>query len=655
MFFYKNNKAPKKKSKQKPESQTGCNYPQLKSSQPQSSQSIFMELIKYSRKISPFTREMLKIVSIFSIIFIGLGFLDLLVYIEKQEIALPLSFLSSGNLMVLIILPILLALIALIIPYFTSITIYLALEDNSFNGLGNYLRIIYIGFIEFALLFLFYFLYQAGKGNIPYLYVFIIYAVILAIVSFILLFKGNWFKSINKFNWISFLSFFSLIIIFILFRFSFQTGSNYLLIIISAIYFLSIILPFHFYFYKYFNEDLAKNKNYYFLLTMIFVIIISASLIWVTIANSPYTFRMLKIGGNIPIKLLISQKYFNEIIDKNKILKSKGSTKKVDLSGHNIICCPKKANLKWHNFELLLKTPDNYYVKYGKNKQVFSIPVKYIHSKQILLQLHNNNISKSNKENKKQTNIINYAKSDRKSMVTMTTQNLTPWFLEPAAAPLIAAIIASIIGGLVTGLFMMWQNKRNFKYNLTLIELEDRKIEKAVLQALETEIKVIWKRYENFIKPSIKELLESDYSEKFTDMNKYMEDLNYFYILLSYRISISQDYFTIYNGNSSFIGKIKNEKLRKEIVSVYTNIKGFIELSTLVNKNQDKIEKVLKKDLEFASKFNNSQASTEVIISAYKTRLNNIIESIKQIKKQQDDLDIQIKNLLQSLDKEIKI
>ena len=231
---------------------------------------------------------------------------------------------------------------------------------------------------------------------------------------------------------------------------------------------------------------------------------------------------------------------------------------------------------------------------------------------------------------------------------------LVNWIEKPTVLPGVLAVVGSIIGGVITGLFMMWQNKKNFKYNLTLNELEDRKTEKAVLQALETEIKADWQRYNESIKPSIEKLLGSGHSKRFTDMSEYGNDLNYFYMLLSHRISISQDYFTIYNTNSSFIGKIKNAKLRMEIVSVYTNIKGFLELIPLNENNKDKIEKVLKEDLEFALKQTDIQVAMPIRINAYRIRLNELIEQIKQLKKHQDNLNTQIEKLTMLFEEEIE-
>ncbi|MHB1665243.1 MAG: hypothetical protein ACYCT7_08300 [bacterium] len=238
-----------------------------------------------------------------------------------------------------------------------------------------------------------------------------------------------------------------------------------------------------------------------------------------------------------------------------------------------------------------------------------------------------------------------------------TFYSLINWISQNSILPIALAIVAAVIGGIITGVFMIWQNKDNFKNSLKLNELEEKKLEKAVLQALETEIKVDWQRYEEFIKPSIEKFLEDADNKKFENGKLYQDDLNYFYMLLSYRISMSQDYFSIYNGNSSFIGKIKNKELRNEIVYVYTNIKGFLEIISLIDKNQDKIEKLLKMDLDFASellKKQNLEGSNQVRMNAYKSRLNELIYQIKLIKTHQDNLGSQIEKLENLFKEEIE-
>ena len=218
------------------------------------------------------------------------------------------------------------------------------------------------------------------------------------------------------------------------------------------------------------------------------------------------------------------------------------------------------------------------------------------------------------------------------------------------------SIIGAISGGLITGSFMIWQAKREFKNRQDLINQEDRKTEKAVLQALRIEIETIWNRYKDNIKPELEKLLEPDYSNYFSENKKYQDDILYFHNgLLSFRFLISQDYFSIYNGNSSFIGRIKNSALRNGIVSAYTNIKGFLEIIIAFEKNQDKNEIILKNDLEEIFKNENYliENRTNEMMLSYKHISNRIIEQLRFIKLEQDKLMEQINSLINLFENEI--
>ena len=364
------------------------------STQNQNVQSSFTDLIKYSRKISPLTNEILKIISILSIVFIGLGFLDFLFYAQKQNIPLSLSFLTASNLEVLIILPILLAIFVLIIPLFVAVSVYISIEDKSFNwdlNLDNIFHIVSITIIECPSLCLFGLLFSYNKGH--FLILFIGYVILLMAISYFILFKSksksksNGIKSENN-NWLFSLFVITFIIILvILFHFSFNKNSNYLLDIVSYIYFLFSILPFLFYIYKYFNKDSVKNGKYFFLVIIFFIILIFGFLSWIIVKKSSTTFKMLNIGGNIQMNLLISQKYFNEITRHN--------------TSNNAI-----NNLKWYKFKLLLKTSNSYYVKLlNNNKKIFIIPVKYIYSESYNTKTKTKKNNKINKMSKQINNI----------------------------------------------------------------------------------------------------------------------------------------------------------------------------------------------------------------------------------------------------------
>ena len=347
--------------------QTTNNQSSTSSPQTQNAKSSLKDLLKLSRKISSLTSEILKIITISSIFFILYGFLDFLFYAQRYDMPLSLSFLNINNLKVLIILPILLAFFVLIIPLFVAVSVYISIEDKSFNwdlNLDNIFHIVSITIIECLSLCLFGLLFSFNKGNIHYLILFIGYVLLLMAISYVILFKskGNTIKSKNNNLLFNLFILVFIAILIISFRFSFNKNSNYLLDIISYIYFLFSILPFIFYIYKYFNEDLAKNKSFYFISSAISITIIFIFLGLIILDKPSAPFKLLKIGGNIPIKLLISQKYFNEMTKHNT------SNKAIN-------------NLKWYKLKLLLKTSNNYYVRLLNNdKKIFIIPIKCIYS-----------------------------------------------------------------------------------------------------------------------------------------------------------------------------------------------------------------------------------------------------------------------------------
>lgn len=220
----------------------------------------------------------------------------------------------------------------------------------------------------------------------------------------------------------------------------------------------------------------------------------------------------------------------------------------------------------------------------------------------------------------------------------------------------IVAIIGAAIGGCITGRYMMKQSEKNFKDNLRTISIEERKLEKAVLQALETEIRVNWERYTENIKPLVGKLreLSSNNESRFTDFQNIHEDKRYLYNLLSYKISVSQDYFTIYNGNSSFIGKIRNESMRKEIVSAYTNTKGMIDKILLFGLFQDNLGNSVN-EIKYPNSSNARFVSDEEqIVKKLKNLMKELSDYILQVNNEQDKLDIQVNKLLPLLEAEIK-
>ncbi len=79
----------------------------------------------------------------------------------------------------------------------------------------------------------------------------------------------------------------------------------------------------------------------------------------------------------------------------------------------------------------------------------------------------------------------------------------------------------------------------------------------GLLQAIHDEIETLWESYLASAGAQIEALQDSN------PMLMYWP--------------LTQDYFTIYNTNSFFIGKIKDHDLRKQIVATYTRARGLVD------------------------------------------------------------------------------
>ena len=130
------------------------------------------------------------------------------------------------------------------------------------------------------------------------------------------------------------------------------------------------------------------------------------------------------------------------------------------------------------------------------------------------------------------------------------------------------SVIPGLVAGLITGA-CMWialliQNKNER-------DLRDQKEEaeiNAFIHAVMAEVETLW---ETYYESAGKRLEALEKGKAFM----------YFY-------PISQDYFTVYNGNAFFIGRIGNPRLRRTIVEAYTKARGLIDSFRL---NNDMVQK----------------------------------------------------------------
>lgn len=148
---------------------------------------------------------------------------------------------------------------------------------------------------------------------------------------------------------------------------------------------------------------------------------------------------------------------------------------------------------------------------------------------------------------------------------------------------------------------------------------------KSLLQSIHDELETLWNVYQK-------------------EMGTYLESLPENKPLLNIYV-ITHDYFTIYHGNSFLIGKIKNNDLRKRIITTYTIAKGLIDSYRLNNELVQKYEQ-----LNFWYK----QTYNQAILKELKTLYDTLVDYAKEIKKQHYEAKNNINVLLKMLRKSFK-
>jgi len=125
------------------------------------------------------------------------------------------------------------------------------------------------------------------------------------------------------------------------------------------------------------------------------------------------------------------------------------------------------------------------------------------------------------------------------------------------------SLISAVIGGVITGGFSLWAVDKAHKNDLMKEEQQEKLLIKGFVQSIKTEVQTLWDRYQEGIGNDLEALPQG-------------QPLLAFY-------PVTQDYFTIYNGSSFLVGRIKNERLRNAIVKVYTQARGLIDSYRLNN------------------------------------------------------------------------
>jgi len=140
------------------------------------------------------------------------------------------------------------------------------------------------------------------------------------------------------------------------------------------------------------------------------------------------------------------------------------------------------------------------------------------------------------------------------------------WILIMDYNSLISAIVGAVIGGLIPAVSTIWAAawgaKRAFNYSRALQNAADREALRRLLLAIKAEVETIWNGYEVEVGHLVESLKPGEG--------------------LAVRYKLRQQYFTVYDSNTQYLGHVEDDQLRTAIIKTYTLAKGLID-SHLVN------------------------------------------------------------------------
>lgn len=185
-----------------------------------------------------------------------------------------------------------------------------------------------------------------------------------------------------------------------------------------------------------------------------------------------------------------------------------------------------------------------------------------------------------------------------------------------------SAITGAIVGGLIAGFYALKSTQKSFDNQQLHADKNEETLIKGVLQAIHDEIETIMERYQESMGAKVESLNDN-------------EALAFYYPLVS-------DFFTVYNGNSFLIGRIKDNDLRKQIIKTYTLAKGMVDSFRL---NNDLVSK-----WEFSEKLY-AESQLEVHKNQAIAHYQSLIEYAKSLKESHKLLKQETSNLLRTLRK----
>lgn len=184
-------------------------------------------------------------------------------------------------------------------------------------------------------------------------------------------------------------------------------------------------------------------------------------------------------------------------------------------------------------------------------------------------------------------------------------------------------LLSSGVGALMGSALTLLAAYLTHRWDISKQKEQDAQLLKGILQAMHDEIETLWDAYIEGIGNQIEALQDGH------PLNMYWP--------------ITQDYFTVYNSNAFFIGRIQDHDLRKLIVSTYSNARGLIDSYRL---NYDFVNKY--EHAFWLYQETNNQMHKANADACY----TGLVQYSSKLKKRHTDVKQQVQALLRALRKE---
>lgn len=180
-------------------------------------------------------------------------------------------------------------------------------------------------------------------------------------------------------------------------------------------------------------------------------------------------------------------------------------------------------------------------------------------------------------------------------------------------------LVGTVVGGIISTITSFWVTQKSYSNNFALLNQKEEMETKATIKAIISELK------------ALKQIFEIEFIPKLYCSTDY----------LAYSYPLGTDYFTVFNSNTSKIGKIKNDELRECIVNIYMTAKFFLD--SLATNNE------ILADYEKLYDLVHTQSHKQIDILATEKQQQDYKYSIERLKLSKKQ------NLLPTCDKIIKL